>query len=311
MRGALGAWATAAMIAAALAGCSVDQAQVVDLRAATRVANPRFAAGTGPRVAIDEGHNNFHTVDGRYAPFAALLRNDGYRVSGLPKLSAEALQAVDVLVIANPVHSTNAQVWKAPIASAFTAEEIAMIRDFVERGGSLLLVLDHMPFAGAGHDLAKAFGFEFLDGFALPRRGDPRGRHLAFSRKNQGLIEHPILEGPSRRDRVEVQVSFTGSAFKAPAAAQPILRFTPQQNHQVLMPQTAWEFDDSTPKVDAAGLLQGATLELGRGRIAVFAEAGMFSAQVGYKGRRMGFDASQAPDNRQFVRNTLWWLTSR
>ena len=28
------------------------------------------------------GHHNFHTADGRYLPFAELLRRDGYRVSG-------------------------------------------------------------------------------------------------------------------------------------------------------------------------------------------------------------------------------------
>jgi hypothetical protein len=34
-------------------------------------------------VQIDEAHFNFHTLEGRYAPFAKLLRRDGYVVQSL------------------------------------------------------------------------------------------------------------------------------------------------------------------------------------------------------------------------------------
>ncbi len=40
------------------------------------VARPAFT-GWHPRVAIDEAHNNFHTAEGRYKPFADLMSNDG------------------------------------------------------------------------------------------------------------------------------------------------------------------------------------------------------------------------------------------
>ena len=45
-----------------------------------QVARPTFT-NLRPRVAIDEAHQNFHTADGRYKPFADLMTNDGFLVS--------------------------------------------------------------------------------------------------------------------------------------------------------------------------------------------------------------------------------------
>ncbi len=55
-----------------------------------------------PVVLLDEAHNNFHTADGRYKPFADLLRNDGYDVKpNKNKFTSETLKDCAVLVIAN------------------------------------------------------------------------------------------------------------------------------------------------------------------------------------------------------------------
>jgi hypothetical protein len=65
-----------------------------------RVADPAFKI-PHPRVGIDESHKNFHTKDGRYQPFAALMRSGGFTVSAAPKFDPNALRAIDILVIAN------------------------------------------------------------------------------------------------------------------------------------------------------------------------------------------------------------------
>jgi len=57
--------------------------QLADGTADTSVRNATFRQSAGTVVAIDSGHNNYHTVGGRYAPFASLLRNDGLRVVDL------------------------------------------------------------------------------------------------------------------------------------------------------------------------------------------------------------------------------------
>jgi hypothetical protein len=65
------------------------------------------------------------------------------------------------------------------------------------------------------------------------------------------------------------------------------------------------------PERDAGGYLQGAILKEGQGRVAVFGEAAMFSAQVMPSATppfRFGFNASGAEQNKQFILNLLHWL---
>ena len=59
----------------------------------------------------------------------------------------------------------------------------------------------------------------------------------------------------------------------------------------------------------ADGMLQGAVLLAGRGRVAVFGEAAMFSAQVSGEARRpMGMNMPSASQNPQFLINVAHWL---
>ena len=169
--------------------------QAPDLKYQPPLPRPAYEAGKGPRAAIDEAHHNFHTADGRYRPFAELLGRDGYRVEGLGKsLSADSLRAMDVLVIANPLHERNIRDWSLPTPSAFTQDEIAALHTWVEMGGALLLIADHMPFPGAASDLAKAFGVEFSNGYA--RAGHwRRGKRDTFEH-GTGLKESAVTRVP-------------------------------------------------------------------------------------------------------------------
>ena len=54
--------------------------QVPDAAYRPAIKQPTYTPGTGPRVGIDEAHNNFHTAADRYSPFATLLARDGYVV---------------------------------------------------------------------------------------------------------------------------------------------------------------------------------------------------------------------------------------
>jgi hypothetical protein len=50
-------------------------------------------------------------------------------------------------------------------------------------------------------------------------------------------------------------------------------------------------------------------LAFGRGRVAVFGEAAMFSAQLaGPERRPMGMNAPEAPQNPRFLLNLVRWL---
>jgi hypothetical protein len=76
------------------------------------------------------------------------------------------------------------------------------------------------------------------------------------------------------------------------------------------MPEVAWQFSKLTPSISASGMLQGAAVRFGKGRVAAFGEAAMFSAQaVGPNGTPAGMNDPTAPQNAQFLLNVVHWLS--
>jgi len=51
--------------------------------------------------------------------------------------------------------------------SAFTEAECDAVRDWVQAGGSLLLITDHAPFGSAAESLAKRFGVDMSKGYTF------------------------------------------------------------------------------------------------------------------------------------------------
>jgi hypothetical protein len=268
--------------------------QVPDTSFRPPIEKPAYAAGQGPVVLVDEAHVNFHTAGGRYAPFADLLRRDGYVVKpSTARFTSEALQHARVIVIANAVHESNRTNWAPPNPSAFTSAEIAALREWIAGGGALLLIADHAPFAGAAADLGKALGVRFLDGY-VGRKGVPGP--MVFRRSEGSLRDHPVTAGVS-----EV-ATFTGSSFQLDAPGDPVLVFGADTFSS--------RPNDKTEPVPVAGRLQGALLTIGKGKVAVFGEAAMFSAQLGGPDKRpIGMNAPVAKENPRFLLNVMHWLT--
>ena len=295
------------LVTALLSAPVLQAQQVPDTLFTPTVGAAAFAPGKGPRLVIDGGHHNFHTVDGRYLPFARLATRDGYRVSGTTEpLTDATLRGVDILVIANALAAVNdGGNWSLPTPSAYTEPEIAAVRRWVERGGQLLLIADHMPFGGSAAALGAAFGIRWWNGFAY----DSSGNSILRFARGSGLQAHPILAGRNAGEGVDSLVAFTGSAFRLTAAGQPLLVLPPAA--YVLLPQVAWQFTATTPRELAGGMLQGAALRVGRGRVVAAGEAAMFSAQrAGPQGAgMMGFNSPTAPQNAQFALNVLHWLS--
>ncbi len=274
------------------------------------IETPRYATGAGPRVAIDAAHGNFHTADGRFGPFARLLRDDGYRVDSFDaELSAESLAEVDVLVIANPLARENRRRWRLPAYDAYKDAEISALRTWLESGGALLLIADHMPFPGAAESLAADLGIFFANGYAQDASGQG---HIVFSRDDGSLQGHPITDGTTPNERIESVKVFTGQAFRtaADSGAEPLMVLP--AGARVLLPTKPRDFSERTPYILAEELLQGATLSLGEGRVAVFGEAAMFTAQLAItrKDRKQfGMSAPGAEQNARFALNVLRWLS--
>jgi hypothetical protein len=283
--------------------------QVADTSFIAQLQNPRFEAGTGPVVLIDEAHNNFHTANGRYLAFAALLRRDGYVVRPFARLfTSQTLAEGDVLVISNAISERNVDDWSLPVDPAFTDAEVAAVKGWVSEGGSLMLIADHMPMPGAAATLADAFGVRFLNGFAFESETETDPPTM-FRRSDGSLRSHYVTDGESPAERVDSVASYTGQAFDPGTAAIPIMVFRP--GAVSFNPQIAWRFTDDTPRVPVGGWAQGAVMEYGRGRAAFFGEAAMFTAQVsGPERTPMGMNRPEAVQNQQLLRNVMRWLTA-
>ncbi|MBU2501267.1 energy transducer TonB [bacterium] len=272
-----------------------------------RVEHPAFKPGTGPEIWIDEAHHNFHTRGGRYRAFGDLLEADGFQVAAsVQPFTSGSLDGCDILVISNALSEQDGEDWALPSASAFTPEEIAVVRDWVDQGGGLWLIVDHMPMPGCNNELAAAFGVSFSNGYAMVPGHQGA---LVFRREDGGLADHPITWGARADEKIGTVASFTGSAFRADPSFEPLMILPPDT--ESWLTASAGDFTDDTPREDVGGWLQGGVQEVGRGRIAVFGEAAMFTAQVARDGDaevRFGFIAPAAPDNQQFLLNVARWL---
>jgi hypothetical protein len=281
--------------------------QVSDTSFTFTIEHPAYPQSNGPVIMVDDFHYNFHTIEGRYKPFAKLLKDDGYELKSYSDfLKFDELNKCKILVISNSLDSSNISSWTLPTPSAFTNTEIDEVKKWVEQGGRLFLIADHMPFAGSVYELAKAFGFEYLNCFA---KDDREGMPERFTETDNSLIKNRITDGRNENEKVDTVIAFTGSAFKIPDNAEPILAL--DENYTLFMPTTAWEFKDDTPKENGKGYYQGAYMNFGKGKIVVFGEAAMFSAQIAGTSpnqRQAGFNNPRAKQNAQLLLNIIHWL---
>jgi hypothetical protein len=120
-------------------------------------------------------------------------------------------------------------------------------------------------------------------------------------------MNHPITNGRNMDERIDSVATFTGQAFQVKGDIAPLLVFGPLFISQ--MPQKSWEFSSETPSIPVNGWLQGAAFHFGKGRVAVFGEAAMFTAQIDGTGKPMGMNAPYANQNAQFTLNIIHWLS--
>jgi hypothetical protein len=287
------------------AGLGLGQ-QVNDPDFSTRVERPAFTK-THPRVGIDEAHRNFHTRDGRYQPFAALLESDGFVVSAAPRFDAGSLKGVDILVTANAMGEQR----NGAIGSAFTPEECDAVRDWVRGGGSLLLIADHVPWGDASAILAQRFGVEMGRGIVMDlKHADGNPTKLVFSVENGLLGEHAILRGRNPAERVRKVVAFTGQSLSVPANAAVLMKISSDATESS-DPEDQRKIAAGLPAgTKLVGRAQGIAMSFGSGRVAVFGEAAMFSAQVATIDGHSFKAGMNAPgnDDRQFALNVMHWL---
>jgi len=289
--------------------------------------DPAYADKSGPVVRIHR-YVSPYVQRGLFDAFKQLIEGDGFRTEWLDKqLSQEALDNMDVLVVANAYTRGGARDFRnfstleAP--SVYSEAEIEMIATWVRKGGSLLILADHSPFAGGTIKLAEAFGFTYMTGIALDKRSlseniisnidfrrseggstEAGGREIAVGR----LSDHAIVDGGLGREKISHFFAFEGQAIIPPPEATSLL-VLPNGFETILTYSLFNEFF-SAPRLDVSGLSQGAVMQLGEGRIAIFGETGGFTVRMPEGLPPSGFSSPEADENADFILSTLRWLAN-
>jgi len=283
--------------------------QVSDPNFNAEVQHPAYVR-SHPKVLFDEAHFNFHTLGGTYKAFADLISNDGYRVTtNKQKFSNQALKGYDVLVVAGALgeqYTDNSQVPKP----AFTEAECDAVRNWVQRGGGLLLLTDHEPVASGAENLAKRFGVEMSKRVVLDQSNHLANYYPAlieYKRDNHLLADTPIIDGRNSAERINNVLIFSGQSLSVPAGSAAFLKLA----------DTAYEKLPSGEKVSAGGRAQAVAIKYGKGRVVVTADAGMLSAQLVTEDVTGKGDIQTHPwgmnlpgnDNRQLALNIMHWIS--
>jgi hypothetical protein len=275
--------------------------QETDANFDAKVARPAYTT-IHPRVVIDAAHNNFHTAERGYKPFAGLITSDGYQVSSnKEKFQPGILKGIDILVIANALGAIF-----APEANkaAFTEEECDAVRDWVRDGGALLLIADHAPIGEANEILSRRFEVEMSKVHTVDRAHADLSLGnegwIVYSRENGLLGDHPVTQGRNAAERINSVTAFTGQSLKGPQGSTAFLRLA----------DTALDVDRKTKKqVSAAGRAQGIALRYGKGRVVILGEAAMMTAQLA-GAEKVKFGMNRAGnDNKQLALNIMHWLS--
>ncbi len=281
----------------------VEPPRTVDRTFNPEITDPAYPSGEGPVVIVDEAHNNFHTSIGLYFPFARLLEKDGYVIQrGEEKITVDLLNSCRIYVIADaqpPERQSD--------PPTFSETEVKTLTAWVRAGGALFLITDHMPDPGAIEDIADDFGIKVHNGYVI--EGPPPGRvaPIIFNRVDNTLTDSVVTNGRNQREKVNHVATFAGSAFQSEENFIPVLVL--RKGIRSWAPEEYRKYTPDTPSHDVGGWIQGGILEYGKGRLAFFAEAAMFTAQVFDNGRiKAGMNHPQAGDNMQFLLNIIHWL---
>lgn len=263
-----------------------------------------------PVVLWDASHNNYGVGDS-FKLFVQWLEAQGYAVRlSDGSFTPAALDGVDILALDNPLADVNIDHWGLPTPSAYSDEEVSAIVDWVRSGGSLLMVVEHMPFTGAFGKLLRAFGIEASNGFAIRSTGlsllgtDEQELigMFVYKRTEGELPDHPVLTGSTAKERIDTLAADWGSAFRMPEGASILLRLP--DDALSVEPEVAWEFDAGTPTREVGGWSQAGIMEFGAGRIAVLGDNFMVT-HPGALTDPMDDIGAQHP---QFTLNLFRWL---
>ena len=245
------------------------------------VQNPAYPESTGPRILLDGAHHNFFIQWDFIEPFASLARADGYR----PVIGEEAFTT----------------------ESTFTDEEISVLHDWVDGGGSLLVFSEHAPFDQAINPLLQRFGMSSSVGYVVDHehadKSFGKSGWIVFSRENGLLnIEHPIIQGRNENEAIDSILTFGGSSLSGEGYTN-LFRLSPTAKN---------EMHPTGVGPIGMGTSQALAGNFGEGKIVAFGDSNGFTAMVFTEEDGSTVSAGMNTDHydwKQLVLNVMHWLS--
>lgn len=271
----------------------------------------------GPAVLIDTAHWSDATAEGRLRGFADLLEADGYQLlPGANATRAETLADARIGVVANPLgvigvaRRAASRVgighWAMFDDEALMLQEIETTIQWIENGGAMLIAADPDPLARGVRGLASALGVVVRGRLTLDV-GHSEAREpswLVFSRENDLVGAHPIVDGFPDAPPVNRVVAFGGQALDPPDGASVLLRLSASAA------EVERAGDPPTAGRSVGGLAMAVAFERGRGRVVVLGDTDLLTIATQPAGPPVGL-TWPGSNNERFVRYILRWLSRK
>lgn len=280
------------------------QAQMInDPSFDSKVLQPFYKNDKGPKVLIDGGHHNFFIQRSLMNPFIDLVKSDGYnpQIDSLP-ITKKHLSTYDIVVL-NPAYPFDYGTKKElGDLKAYSKEEIDYIYNYVNKGGSLLILTEKSPMINAMEPLLNKFGITAIYGTIADTLHQDKqfGKNVIHYSKENGMltVNHPILKGRNTSEEINHIVMITGSAFKG-------------KDYTNILPTS------SAAQMGNAGVFtpveQGSSVGLagkvGKGKLVILSDTEIFIAMLFGKDKvKVGMQMPNY-DLKQFALNIMHWLS--
>ena len=280
------------------------QAQMInDPSFDSKVLQPYYKNAQGPKVLIDGGHHNFFIQRSLMNPFIDLIKSDGYnpQIDSLP-ITKKHLSTYNIVVL-NPAYPFDYGTKKElGDLKAYSKEEIDHVYNYVNKGGSLLILTEKSPMINAMEPLLNKFGITATYGTIADTLHQDKqfGKNVIhYSRENGMLtVNHPILKGRNASEEINHIVMITGSAFKG------------QDYTNILPTSRAAQMGNAgvfTPVEQGSSM--GLAGKVGKGKVVVLSDTEIFIAMLFSKDKiKVGMQMPEY-DLKQLALNIMHWLS--
>lgn len=274
------------------------------------VSRPMYKKQTGPNILIDAGHHNFIVEMGLIKPFVDLSRNDGYKPnidSGV--FTTDYLSKYQMLLISPAMPFKFGSKKEVTTEITFTSEELAALKDWVNKGGSLIILSEHAPIDKSMTPLLNTFGIQSSIGAVYDTVNCDTTLKvsyfetiLRFTSSNTLLNKnHPLIKGRNKHELVNNIETYTGCALS-------------ESNYTNIfkLGSTAGIKKWNGILPSGGGDSQCLAGNFGEGKIVALGDCNGFTAMYVNSGGKKLLAGMQVKeyDWKQFVLNTLHWLSN-